>query len=128
MARILFVDDDPYTLAILKKAAEIYGHQAILANTGQEALQIASEQSPQMIFIDMKLADMDGLVLVRRLSSDPVTSATPIVVLSAGQELDVAAQAQEAGASAYLHKPVRLQTLHNIICQYTSPEPQPPES
>ena len=64
MARILFVDDDPHTLEILGKAVEVFGHQAIWASDGQAALRIASEQSPDIIFVDLSLPDIDGLALL----------------------------------------------------------------
>jgi CheY-like chemotaxis protein len=120
MARVLFVDDDPLTLAILTKAAEIFGHQALLAHSGFEALQAAVEQSPDIIFIDRLLADMDGLAVIRSLQRHPGTAATPIVMLSAGQELDSREAALSAGAVAFVHKPIQLQILQEIICQYTN--------
>ena len=59
MARILFIDDDPFTLETLGKAVEVFGHEHLWAKNGQEALKIAAEQSPDIIFLDMNLPDMD---------------------------------------------------------------------
>jgi CheY-like chemotaxis protein len=120
MARILFVDDDPLTLTLLTKAAEIFGHQAILAHSGTEALHVVTEQSPDLIFVDRLLADMDGLAVIRNLHAYPRTISTPIVMLSAGQELDIKEAALSAGAVAFVHKPIQLQALQEIICQYTN--------
>jgi len=119
MARILFVDDDPHTLEILGKAVEVFGHQAIWASDGQAALRIASEQSPDIIFVDMSLPDIDGLALLAKLHQTPGLTDTPLLVLSASPELDVAELAQKAGARAYLNKPIRLQTLLDTIQTYT---------
>jgi CheY-like chemotaxis protein len=119
MTRVLFVDDDPLTLTLLTKAAEIFGHQAILAHSGSEALNQAVEQAPDIIFIDRLLADMDGLAVIRSLQKNPSTATTPIVMLSAGQELDTQEAALSAGAVAFVHKPIQLQVLQEIICQYT---------
>ncbi len=119
MARILFVDDDPLTLSLLTRAAGLLGHQAIQAHTGEEALRSAAEQAPDLIFVDHMLADLDGLAVIRRLREAPQTASIPVVMLSAGQELDGKEAALAAGAAAFVHKPVQLQTLQEIICQFT---------
>jgi CheY-like chemotaxis protein len=120
MARVLFVDDDPYTLETLNKSVEILGHQAILASSGKEALTLAAEQIPDLIITDMMLPDMDGLVLLNLLSQDITTAPIPVVMLSASPEIDIAELSEVAGAKAYLNKPIRLQTLLDVIQRYTS--------
>ncbi len=120
MARILFVDDDPYTLETLTKSVQLFGHYALLAKSGSEALEQASTQSPDLIMTDMMLPDMDGLELLSFLNDDANTAKIPVVMLSASPEIDMAEICQQAGAEAFLNKPVRLQTLIDIIQQYTS--------
>lgn len=120
MSRILFVDDDPFTLETLTKAVEVFGHQAILANTGQEALQLAPEERPDLIFVDLRLDDMDGLEVVRSLSENLSTLHIPIFVLSADPEGESAKKAKAAGARDYLNKPIRLQTLLDLIQENSS--------
>lgn len=118
MRRILFVDDDPYTLETLKKAAQVLGHQALLASTGQEALHLAADQAPDLIFVDISLPDMNGLDIVSRICAQPASEFIPVVVLSASPAIDVAQQALSAGAQEYISKPIRLQTLMDMIHQY----------
>lgn len=120
MARILFIDDDPFTLETLGKAVEVFGHQHLWAKNGQEALKIATEQSPDIIFLDMNLPDMDGIALIGRLREVAALASTPVLVLSASPELDAADLARQAGAQAYLNKPIRLQTLLDTIREYTA--------
>jgi CheY-like chemotaxis protein len=115
MARILFIDDDPLTLETLSKAVEVFGHQALHAHTAKEGLTLARQQSPDLIFTDLRLPDMEGLVLVERLHSDPLTAAIPVLVLSASPELDQVERAQAVGAQGYISKPIRLQTLLDMI-------------
>jgi CheY-like chemotaxis protein len=88
MARILFVDDDPLTLQTLKKSVELFGHQAILANSGAEALALATEQIPDLVLTDMSLPDMDGLALIQRFQQEGLLKDIPMVMLSASPELD----------------------------------------
>lgn len=120
MARILFVDDDPHMLETLDKSAQLFGHQAIIAKCGEEALKLATAQSPDLIMIDMMLPDMDGMALLDQLRQNDATASIPVVVLSASPEVDLARLSEQAGADSYLSKPVRLQTLQNVIEHYTS--------
>ena len=120
MARILCIDVDPMTLETLTNAVQIFGHQALQASTGQQALELAAEQPPDLIFLDLSLVDIDSLALVGMLGSQPATAAIPVLVLSAGPELDRADQAKAAGARAYLSKPIHLQTLIDVIDHYTA--------
>ena len=120
MARILFVDDDPFTLETLEKAAEVLGHEAILASSGQEALKHASEETPDLIFVDMRLPDTDGATLIADLKRLENVSQIPMFVLSASPAVDAVERSTAAGAQAYIHKPIRLQALLDIIEEYAS--------
>lgn len=120
MARILFVDDDPHMLETLDKSVQLIGHQAIIAKTGKEALELAASQSPDLIMTDMMLPDMDGVKLLEQLRQDSATASIPVVILSASPEPDLAQISKLAGADSYLSKPVRLRILQEVIEQYTS--------
>lgn len=120
MARILFVDDDPYTLLTLTKAAQVLGHEAIAASNSQEALTLVSEQPPDLIFTDMRLSNMEGTTLIRQLKAREDSLDIPVFVLSASPTENAVKRAEEAGAVAYLDKPLRLQTLLDIIEEYAS--------
>jgi CheY-like chemotaxis protein len=119
VARILFVDDDPMTLETLKRSVELFGHQSLQASSGEEAMQIARDHSPDLILTDMRLPDMDGLALVKAFKQDAATRAIPVVVLSASVEADVADLCRAVGADDFFHKPVRLQVLQDLIARYT---------
>jgi CheY-like chemotaxis protein len=120
MARILFIDDDPLTLETLTKAVEVFGHQALLAPNGKEGLVMAAKQSPDLIFTDMSLHDIDGLELVKKLKAKPATAHIPVLILSASPELGAVEVTKAAGAEAFLNKPIRLQDLLDIINSHTS--------
>jgi CheY-like chemotaxis protein len=120
MARILFVDDDPMTLETLRRSVELFGHQAIQATSGAQALKIASEQTPDLVLTDLRLPDMDGLNLVSAMKRGPATEAIPVVVLSASVEADMADVCRAAGAAEFVQKPIRLAALQELIARYTS--------
>jgi CheY-like chemotaxis protein len=120
MALILFVDDDPYTLVTLTKAAELLGHRAVVADSFQAALSLLGETTPDLIFTDMNLTGENGISLVQEIKGRSATAGIPVIILSASPEVATAEQAQAAGALAYLNKPVRLNTLQEVIRVYTA--------
>jgi CheY-like chemotaxis protein len=119
MAQILFVDDDPLTLETLKRSVELFGHEALLASSGEQAQTLVANHQPDLILTDMMLPDMDGLSLVKTLKNTPSVAEIPVVVLSASPEVDVTEISLAAGAEEFLTKPVRLQTLQDVIQRYT---------
>ena len=120
MARLLFIDDDTDTLLTLKKAVEMFGHQPTLASTGEQGLRVAAQLLPDLIFVDHNLTDMSGMDVVEGLRQNAETTNIPVMMLSAGPELDAAERAKAAGVREYLLKPVRLQILLDVIQKYTS--------
>jgi len=119
MACILFVDDDPDMLETMTRAVQLYGHQAVIAANGQEALAQVARAKPDLIFIDMRLPDIDGNELINQLTSLDSTQNVPICMLTASVDQEAETLAKAAGASEYLTKPIRLQKLVEIIRQYT---------
>ena len=119
MACILFIDDDPLTLETLKRSIELFGHQAILAGSGEQAQESVIQELPDLIMTDMNLPDMDGISLVKQFKADPRVAKIPIIVLSASPEIDAAEITLAAGAEEYLSKPVRLDQLQSVIDRYT---------
>lgn len=119
MARILFVDDDPLTLETLKRSVELFGHQAVLASSGETAQALVIEQAPDLIMTDMNLPDTDGLSLVKQLKENPHSVDIPVVVLSASPEVDAGEISLAAGAEEFLTKPIRLDELQSVIERYT---------
>jgi CheY-like chemotaxis protein len=120
MALILFVDDDPYTLVTLTKAVEVLGHHAITASNIKEAITLASERTPDLIFTDMRLSDKVGTTLINQLKSQESTADIPTFVLSASPDVADVSDIRDTGAIAYLDKPIRLDTLFDIIEEYTT--------
>ncbi len=120
MARIFFVDDEPVTLQILGKAAQLLGHQPILIETGKDVLSRAAEQKPDLIMMDMMMPDLDGLDVLQTLRSQPDTAGIPVVILSAGAALDDRERVEAAGAQEYLTKPIGLNLLMDTIKKYTA--------
>ena len=99
---ILVIEDDPPIRRFLR--ASLTNHQYVVAEaaTGKAALDLATQNPPDLVVLDLGLPDMDGIEVIRRLRD---WSAAPIVIVSArGQEKDKVA-ALDAGADDYLTKP-----------------------
>lgn len=118
MASILFVDDEPLTRKLLTQAALILGHKGLTASTAEEALQMANSESPDLIVTDINLNGHRSLDLIDQLHKGPGTKRIPIVTLSALDPGEIQAEARALGAVASLEKPVRLQTLLEVISEY----------
>jgi two-component system KDP operon response regulator KdpE len=100
--RILVVDDEPQIVRALKVVLREVGFQAVPAETGAEALDLAAVRPPDGAIIDLVLPDIDGVELTRRLRE---WSEMPILVLSAVGEEAEKVRALEAGADDYITKP-----------------------
>ncbi len=104
--RVLVVEDNDLNYSLVEF---VLGQQGLLisrADTGQQALDMATADPPDLVFMDIQLPGMDGLEVTRRLRKNPLTQGVPIVALTAlamaGDEERVLA----AGCDAYLSKPV----------------------
>ncbi|HEX9922541.1 MAG TPA: response regulator [Anaerolineae bacterium] len=107
MKKILIVDDQVEVRELVQVTLEIGDYQILTAENGQEAIQIAQAEHPDIILLDIMMpgSDIDGLEACRRLKSDAQTSDITIVMLSAkGQESDISA-GNDAGADDYFTKP-----------------------
>jgi two-component system, OmpR family, KDP operon response regulator KdpE len=102
LPRILVCDDEPQILRALKVILRDAGYEAVLASTGEEALDRAAVKPPEAAILDLMLPDLDGVELTRRLRE---WSQMPILVLSAVGEEDRKVEALAAGADDYVTKP-----------------------
>lgn len=106
--RVLVVDDDPSTTFVFKGLLMACGYSVIVGHNGQEALRLARARHPDLIIMDIRMPDIDGLQITDILHHDPETQEIPVLVVSVAE---AEKQAFSAGASAYLSKPVRLGQL-----------------
>jgi two-component system KDP operon response regulator KdpE len=101
-ARVLVCDDEAQILRALRVILRDAGFEALPANDGEEALDVAAVQRPDAAIIDLVLPDIDGVEVCRRLRE---WSSLPIIVLSAVGEEDAKVRALAAGADDYVTKP-----------------------
>jgi two-component system KDP operon response regulator KdpE len=101
-ARVLVVDDEPQIVRALKVVLREAGFEAVPAETGSQALDLAAVRPPEAAIVDLVLPDIDRIALTRKLRE---WSEMPILVLSAVGEEEQKVRALEAGADDYITKP-----------------------
>jgi DNA-binding response OmpR family regulator len=103
--RVLIVEDEPDIRDLLAYHLEREGYQVAKCRTGGDALRRVRTAPPDLVLLDLMLPEMNGLDVCRRLREDPITSALPIVMLTAkGEEVD-RILGLELGADDYIVKP-----------------------
>ena len=109
-ARVLVVDDDPELLRFLIEELSGAGHQCVGCNNGQDALLRWRQESFDLVVLDWTLPDFSGMELCLRLRRSGNT--TPVLMLTARDDVDERVQALDAGVDDYLTKPFNLKELH----------------
>ena len=105
MTKILVVEDEPHIRELLVDILIDSGYDVVEAGNGAAALDLVSQERPDIILLDVMMPVMDGLQVLKLLQGDPATRATPVIIVSAkSQEREVRA-AKIAGAWDYVIKP-----------------------
>src|SRR5215813_8877646 len=103
--KILIVDDDLDTLRLVGLMLQRQGYQISAASNGQQGLDKAFEENPDLILLDVMMPDMDGYEVSRRLRQNPSTVNTPILMFTAKSQLNDKVIGFEVGVNDYLTKP-----------------------
>jgi putative two-component system response regulator len=104
-ARILAVDDEPSNLQLLRQILQDqYG--MLYAKDGQRALELAQQEHPDLILLDVMMPGMTGYEVCRQLKANPATAAVPVIFVTALAETSDELSGFEAGAVDYIMKPV----------------------
>src|SRR5512133_2593118 len=104
--KILIVDDDAETLRLIGMMLERQGFEVIRLNNGIQASEVANNQKPDLIVLDVMMPDMDGYQVTRQLRSEPALMDIPILMFTAKSQVNDKVVGYEAGVDDYLTKPV----------------------
>ena len=113
--RILICDDDPAILRVLQVNLEVEGYQTLLAHHGEEALEIANSQNPDLIILDIMMPRLDGYQTCEQLKASDATKDIPVVFLSAKAQASDIEKGKAYGVADYLTKPFDPDTLVDTI-------------
>ncbi len=114
-ARILVVEDNPMNMKVVLMTLKRYGYTLLEAVDGEQALEMATREKPDLILMDIQLPKMDGMEVTRRLRQMPDFKQTPIIALSAYAMKGDREKGMEAGFDDYLSKPVNTRELPKVI-------------
>jgi len=108
-AKILIVDDEANTLASLSRAFRLAGHEAVVSDNAERALELAKAQPFDLILSDVVMPKRDGLLLLEDLKAADV--AAPVVMMSGQAHIEMAVRATRLGALDFLEKPLSTEKL-----------------
>jgi CheY-like chemotaxis protein len=116
--KILVVDDEQLTRAVLQHNVILAGYDVIVASNGREAMQKIQEVTPDLIVVDLVMPDMNGFEMLRRIRSNKETMQTPVIVVSALQSQTDIEEAKASGADIYLTKPIKPEEFIKHVKKY----------
>ena len=113
MSKILLVEDDEMNRDMLSRRLIRKGYTVVFALNGQEGIEKATSELPDLILMDMNMPEMDGLEATRLIKKNPTTSHIPVITLSAHAMPSYVAKAKafDGGCDDYDTKPVDLDRL-----------------
>ena len=107
-ATVLVVDDDDRLVSSVRRVLAYEGYRVLTATNGQHGLQLARDESPDLIILDVMLPGLDGLEIARRIQAG---DGVPVLMLSAKDSIEDKVAGLEAGADDYLVKPFAVEEL-----------------
>jgi CheY-like chemotaxis protein len=116
--RILVVEDNDMNMQLVEYLLEEGGYTIVKATSGEEALSILDDGTPDLILMDIHLPGLDGLSVVRRIKGDPRTYGVPVLALTAHAMRGDRDRFLEAGCDGYISKPIDVKTFLASIEKY----------
>jgi two-component system cell cycle response regulator len=120
--RILVIEDNPASLELMGYLLEAFGYTAIRASSGEEGLDAATREVPDLIVCDIQLPGIDGHEIARRLASDPVLKDIPRVAVTALAMVGDRDKVLASGFNGYLAKPIAPESFVKHVEAFLRPE------
>ncbi|HEY0343938.1 MAG TPA: ATP-binding protein [Solirubrobacteraceae bacterium] len=120
--KILYIEDNLANLRLVELVMARHPQVSFVpAMQGRLGLELAREHRPDIVLLDLQLPDLQGHEVLIRLKAEPATRDTPVVVLSADASPGQMRRLREAGAAAFLTKPIDLQELLDVVGRWLAP-------
>jgi len=107
----MVVEDDKEYLVLYKEYLTLVGFEAVTEIQSSKAMEVAHERLPDLFILDLMMPEPDGFKLTRMLRTDPVFRRTPIIIVTALNDLDSKLVALGSGANDYITKPFHIEDL-----------------
>ena len=116
--KILVIEDNQMNMMLIKDLLQLEGWRVLEAMDAEEGIQLAREQLPALILMDIQLPGMDGLCATRITKGDPQLNNIPVIALTSyAMESDMD-KAKQAGCMGYITKPIDTRNFANVLAQY----------
>jgi two-component system, cell cycle response regulator DivK len=116
---VLVVEDNYLNRRLLEVRLELHGYGSVTTTSGAAAIDIAREQDPDLILMDIQLPDISGVEVIRRLKADEQTRSIPIIAVTAFVMPAERTNILASGCDAYVAKPFKGDELVALIDYYT---------
>lgn len=122
MTRILLVEDNEMNRDMLSRRLKRNGYEVVIAIDGQQGVDMAASEAPDLILMDMSLPVIDGWEATRRVKANEATRGIPVIALTAHAMAGDREKAMEAGCEDYDTKPVEITRLLDKITSLLGPK------
>lgn len=115
---ILIVEDSPLNRKLVEAVLRPHGYRLLIAVDGEEAIEMATRERPDLILMDIQLPKVSGYDATKILRSQPETAHIPIVALTAHAMADERERMMAAGCDGYITKPIDTRAFPGRVRQY----------
>lgn len=115
MKRVLVVDDSATETFQLSNILSKYGYEVVSADTGEEGVEMAKKESPDLVLMDIVMPGINGFQATRQLTRDPDTKGIPVIMVTTKNQDSDREWSRKQGARGYLVKPVPERELISTI-------------
>ena len=102
--KVLLIEDDEFAAEMYRVRLVADGYTVVIGATGEEGLRIATEESPDFIYLDLRLPKLDGFEVLERLRATPATAQIPVIILSNYGDPETRERGLRLGALDFLVK------------------------
>ena len=111
MAKVLIVDDSPTEVHVLQTMLTKNGHEVVVATSGEQGVEMAKTEGPDLILMDVVMPGMNGFQATRQISKNTETSSIPVIMVTTKDQETDKVWAMRQGAKDYIVKPVQEKAL-----------------
>jgi two-component system cell cycle response regulator DivK len=116
--RVLIVEDNEKNMKLFRDVLSAKGYRTLEAASGEEAVGLARAHTPELVLMDIRLPDVDGVEALRRLRSDERTSSIPVLAVTAQAMHGDRERFLAAGFDGYVPKPVDISELVRLVSEH----------
>ncbi|MCB9983556.1 MAG: response regulator [Rhodospirillales bacterium] len=121
--KILVIDDNAFVLRLVRDILDRYGYIVFTASTGLGGYEVACNEHPDLIILDLRLEDIGGLKVLHKIKDNKVTDSIPVAMLSSDNHYHEILKSMSFGAEDYIVKPFKEKTLTRKVARLLTKHP-----